>query len=163
SSRGSSCKARAAAGACRPREKERSDVKRIIVRRHSSSPRSMVRAKASDMPASTLPEQVSFEAVFRAHAPYVWRLLRRLGLQEAAPEDAAQEVFLVVQKKRKSCRGGPPLRPWIYAIAPRVASEHRRRPYRRREQPAGDDLPERTAPASQEDHVERRRALDRLD
>jgi len=44
-------------------------------------------ANASDTPASPLPEQVSFEAVFRAHAPYVWRLLRRLGAREAAAHE----------------------------------------------------------------------------
>ena len=59
-------------------------------------------ANASDTPASPLPEQVSFEAAFRAHAPYVWRLLRRLGVPEADAEDACQEVFLVVHKKLAS-------------------------------------------------------------
>lgn len=119
-------------------------------------------ANASDTPASPLPEQVSFEAVFRAHAPYVWRLLRRLGVPEADAEDACQEVFLVVHKKLAGVRAGSPLRTWIYAIATRIASEQRRRPYRR-EELTGDDLPEGTAPANQEDEVDRRRALDRLD
>lgn len=117
---------------------------------------------ASDTPASPLPEQVGFEAVFREHAPYVWRLLRRLGVREADVEDACQEVFLVVHKKLAGVRAGSPLRTWIYAITTRVASEQRRRPYRR-EELAGDDLPERTASANQEDDVDRRRALDRLD
>jgi len=115
------------------------------------------------MPASPLPEQISFEAVFRAHAPYVWRLLRRLGVSEADAEDACQEVFLVVHKKLAGVRAGSPLRTWIYAIATRVASQQRRRPYHRREELAGDNLPESTAPANQEDDVDRRRALERLD
>jgi RNA polymerase sigma-70 factor, ECF subfamily len=123
----------------------------------------MLLENASDLPSMSLPEQVTFEAAFRAHAPYVWRLLRRLGLRETEAEDGCQEVFLVVHKKLSAFRGSTPLRTWIYAIATRVASEQRRRPYRRHEELAGDDLPERSAPASQEDDVELRRALDRLD
>lgn len=106
----------------------------------------------------TLPEQVTFEAAFRAHAPCVWRLLRRQGLREAEAEDACQEVFLVVHKKLADFRGGTSLRSWIYSIAARVASEQRRRPYRRREELAGDDLPDWSAPATQEEDVSRLRA-----
>lgn len=123
----------------------------------------MPSTNATDTPANPLPERMSFEAVFRAHAPYVWRLLRRLGVTEADAEDTCQEVFLVVHKKLADVRAGSPLRTWIYAIATRIASQYRRRPYYRREELAGDNLPERTAPANQEDDVDRRRALERLD
>lgn len=105
----------------------------------------------------------SFEAVFRAHAPYVWRVLRRLGIREADVEDVCQEVFLVVHRRFASFHGGSSMRTWIYGIATRVASEHRRRPYRRREEPAGDDLGETAVAPAQEDEVDRRRALDALD
>ena len=41
----------------------------------------------------------TLESVYRQHFTAVWRLLRRLGVPEPQLDDAAQDVFLVVQKK----------------------------------------------------------------
>lgn len=108
------------------------------------------------------PTRAEFEAVFRAHAPYVWRVLRRLGVRPADVEDVCQEVFLVVHRRFATFHGGSQLRTWIYGIAVRVASEHRRRPYRRREEPT-EEVAELAESAPQERAVDRRRALDCLD
>lgn len=105
----------------------------------------------------------SVEAIFREHAPYVWRVLRRLGVEEGDAEDVCQEVFLVVHRRLDSFDRTCALRTWLYGICIRAASDHRRRPHRRRESPAGDELPEVGSPAAQEDEVDRRRARDRLD
>lgn len=108
-------------------------------------------------------ETPSFDESFRAHAPFVWRVLRRLGIRDADVDDVFQEVFLVVHRRFASFHGGSPMRTWIYGICVRVASEHRRRPYVRRETPSGDRLPEPRVEPSQDEHVDRRRALDRFD
>lgn len=105
----------------------------------------------------------SFEDVFREHAPYVWRALRRLGVREADAEDVCQEVFLVVHRRLDGYHGGSTLRTWLYGICLRAASDYRKRAHRRRESPAGDDLPDVRAPADQEEQLDRRRARDRLD
>lgn len=106
---------------------------------------------------------LTVEAIFREHAPYVWRALRRLGVAETDAEDVCQEVFLVVHRRLATFTGECALRTWLYGICIRTASDYRRRPHRLREQPAGDDLPEVRTPAPQEDELERRRSRDRLD
>jgi RNA polymerase sigma-70 factor (ECF subfamily) len=118
-------------------------------------PDGAVRAPVQALPAP------AFAEVFQAHAPYVWRALRRLGVAEADADDVCQEVFIVVHRKLGALSGGS-LRTWLYAICLRVASEHRRRPYLRREDVV-EAPPDTGVDASQEEELERRRALRRLD
>jgi RNA polymerase sigma-70 factor, ECF subfamily len=106
-------------------------------------------------------EAAVFEQVFQEHGPYVWRALRRLGVAEADADDVCQDVFIVVHRKLATFRRGS-LRTWLYGICLRVASEHRRRPYRRREHVV-EAVPDAGVDASQEDEIERRRALALLD
>lgn len=102
-----------------------------------------------------------FDRVFQEHAPYVWRALRRLGVAEDDADDVCQDVFIVVHRKLGTFYGGS-LKTWLYSICLRVASEHRRRRFRRREQVV-EAVPDEGVDASQEDELERRRALARLD
>ncbi len=120
---------------------------------------------APSAPPSAVSAPPSFEAVFREHAAFVWRVLRRLGVRDAEVDDACQEVFLVVHRRLDSYHGGSSMRTWIYGISAKVASEHRRARRRRREQLAGDDerAPDRRVDASQEADVDRSRALGWLD
>jgi RNA polymerase sigma-70 factor (ECF subfamily) len=71
--------------------------------------------------------------LFRTHAGFVERVLRRAGVAERDVGDAAQEVFLVVHRKQADFEGRSQPRTWLYGIAWNVASETRRRAYRRRE------------------------------
>jgi RNA polymerase sigma-70 factor, ECF subfamily len=68
----------------------------------------------------------------------------------------------VVHRKLGTFHGGSTLQTWLYGICLRVASEHRRRPHRRREQVV-EAVPDEGVDPSQEDEVERRRALAVLD
>lgn len=74
-----------------------------------------------------------FAAVFSEHAPFVLRVLRHLGVPGADLQDQAQEVFLAVFKGLSSFEGRSTLRTWVYGICVRIASNHRRRAYVRRE------------------------------
>ena len=103
-----------------------------------------------------------FAAIFREHAPFAWRVLRRLGVRESDVEDAAQEVFLVVHRRLRDFEGRSSLRTWIYGICVRVASDHRRRAHVRREQPT-DRPPERAGSAPQPRELEARQARALLD
>lgn len=105
---------------------------------------------------------VSFEQAFREHAPYVWRLLKRLGVHPDDVEDVCQEVFLVVHRKLHTYHGGSTVRTWIYGICTRVASEHKRRPYLRKETPTADP-PDAPTDASLEANLDQKRALLLLD
>jgi RNA polymerase sigma-70 factor (ECF subfamily) len=69
--------------------------------------------------------RIDFDALYREHFAFVWRILRRLGVPPAQLEDAAQEVFLVVH--RHMDRWDPDMpRSWLFGIARRVASDTRR-------------------------------------
>jgi RNA polymerase sigma-70 factor (ECF subfamily) len=82
--------------------------------------------KLANSPEATPPGQADFDALYRAHVHFVWRSLRRLGVREASLEDATQEVFIVVHRRFQDFRPGPTEKAWLFAIALRVASDHRR-------------------------------------
>ena len=65
--------------------------------------------------------------VYDRHVAMVWRTLRALGVDEAALDDAVQDVFIVVHRKLADFEGRSALSTWIYGIARRVASQYRRR------------------------------------
>jgi RNA polymerase sigma-70 factor, ECF subfamily len=89
-------------------------------------------------------EQASLrlEGVYREHFKGVWRVLRRVGVVEAQLDDAAQDVFLVVQRRLGELEHGAPLRSWVFGIAVRVASEYRRRAARWRTEPFSEGVSE---------------------
>jgi RNA polymerase sigma-70 factor (ECF subfamily) len=107
-------------------------------------------------------ERATFEQVFTTNAPFVWRALRRLGVREADVEDVCQEVFLVVHRQLAGFEARSSIRTWLYGICLRAASSYRRRPHRMREEIASTP-PEESIPAPQDDDLERKRALARLD
>jgi RNA polymerase sigma-70 factor (ECF subfamily) len=73
-------------------------------------------------------EQLSIDAVYRAHAPAVLRWATRLlGPDGDDVRDVVHEVFMVVQRRLPSFRGDARITTWLYEITTRVALEHRRR------------------------------------
>lgn len=109
-------------------------------------------AEADAVRRAALPD---FAAIVRENAPYVWRVLRRLGVREADVEDVAQEVFVVVHRKLGAFEGRSSLRTWMYGICARTASDHRRRAHVRREE-ATSRPPERAGSAPQLAELEAR-------
>ncbi len=75
---------------------------------------------------SSAPTQAEFDSLYRTHVDFVWRSLRRLGVREAALDDATQEVFLVVYRRLHEFRPGSSIKAWLFAIAQRTASDQRR-------------------------------------
>lgn len=68
-----------------------------------------------------------FREVFDTHIDAVWRTLVRLGIPPHAADDAAQDVFLIVNDKLPAFEGRSRLSTWIYAVTYRVAQNYRRR------------------------------------
>jgi RNA polymerase sigma-70 factor (ECF subfamily) len=111
----------------------------------------------------------SLAEIFREHGKFVWRALRYLGVREADLDDVCQEVFLIAHRKLPQFEGRSSVRTWLYGIAVRCASTHRRRAHVRREEPT-ESLPDQGHAPDQGSRVERaqsrarlRDALDQLD
>lgn len=82
------------------------------------------------------------EQIFRAHADFVWRALRRQGVLESEVEDAVQEVFLVVYRRVAEYVEQGSIRAWLFTISRQVANHYKRSFARReRKQQALADAP----------------------
>lgn len=87
-----------------------------------------VRADADVEPARrTVVVPLTLAEVYDRHVALVWRTLRALGVDEAALDDAVQDVFIVVHRRLADFEGRSALSTWLYGIARRVASQYRRR------------------------------------
>lgn len=82
----------------------------------------------------TVENTPNIRALYEAHAAFVCRSLRRLGVAEADLDDALQEVFLVVYQRSSTYRECGKARSWLYSICTRTAHAQRRKRQRRREQ-----------------------------
>jgi RNA polymerase sigma-70 factor (ECF subfamily) len=73
------------------------------------------------------PAVPSFDEVYGGNVAFVWRVLRTFGVTEAQLEDAVQDVFVVVHRRLGEWEGRAQITTWLFAIARRVASAHRRK------------------------------------
>jgi RNA polymerase sigma factor (sigma-70 family) len=80
-------------------------------------------------PASS---RAGFVALYRSHASFTWACLRRLGVPLAAIDDAMQELWVTAHRRIESLHGPGSAKAWLYGIARRVASHHRRSEQRHR-------------------------------
>jgi len=67
-----------------------------------------------------------FDQIYEHHFAFVWRSLQLLGVPSAAVEDVTQDTFNVVLQKLGHFEGRSSIRTWLFAIAQRVAANHRR-------------------------------------
>ena len=105
-----------------------------------------------------------FAEVYEANAAFVWRAVRRLGVRPADVDDVCQEVFMVVLRKLPDFAARSSLRTWVYGIAVRCASTHRRRAHVVREAPTENIEPtEHTQPDGRATRAQLDRLLDLLD
>ncbi len=63
--------------------------------------------------------------LYDSHVRFLFRALARLGVPDAALDDAVQDVFLVVHRKGAGFEGRSSTRTWLYGIALRVARKYR--------------------------------------
>lgn len=129
----------------------------------SAPPADQLTVRAGDV------ERPDVGQIFNEYAAFIWRTLRHLGIAESDLPDVCQEVFLAVHKKVDGFEGRSKLSTWLYGICMRVASDHRRRAYVRRELPVSEPPP-RQLDATQHEDYERlqarallQRILDGLD
>jgi RNA polymerase sigma-70 factor (ECF subfamily) len=100
-----------------------------------------------------------FDSVYERYFDFVWRNLRRLGVEDGSVDDAAHDVFLVVYRQLARFDGRNH-KSWLFAIAQRVAWHYRRACARRRADPlAEESLRDELASCPDHSH-ERREAVD---
>jgi RNA polymerase sigma-70 factor (ECF subfamily) len=64
--------------------------------------------------------------LFEEEFAYVFNSLRRLGVREPDLEDVTHDVFIIVHRILAELDPARPLRPWLFGVAFRVASDYRR-------------------------------------
>jgi RNA polymerase sigma-70 factor (ECF subfamily) len=89
-------------------------------------------AATSDVRAVVLTalQRERFHALYREHFDFVFRNLRRLGVVDAAVDDALQDVYLVVLRRIEEFHDTH-AKAWLFAILLRVAGNYRRSQRRR--------------------------------
>lgn len=71
-------------------------------------------------------QPLDFAEVYEEIFPFVWRTVRRLGVDASAHEDVCQEVFVVVHRRLPEFQGRSSLRTWVFGIVVNVVQAHRR-------------------------------------
>lgn len=70
---------------------------------------------------------LEFPQIYEEYFDFVWRNLRRLGVQEDAAADALQDVFIVVHRRLRDFQVSQgSFRGWLFGIVFRVGKDHRR-------------------------------------
>jgi RNA polymerase sigma-70 factor (ECF subfamily) len=116
----------------------------------------------TDARRGAAPVASSVQSAVGAHADFVWRSLRRLGVPESLADDATQQVFATYARKIEVVQAGSE-RAFLFATLSHVAAHVRRSLARSRELP-DDDVQEVVDPSPRPDEaVERREARAILD
>ena len=80
------------------------------------------------VPTQATTKRPSLSALFSEHLRFVWRTLSSHGVPPFDVEDATQEVFLTAHRRMADWEPArASARTWLYAIATRIAANHRRR------------------------------------
>ena len=79
-----------------------------------------------DVAVGTVAAIDAFDRVYRDHVRFVWRCVRRLGVDESSIEDVVQDAFVVVHRRLAEFEGRSTTRTWLYGIVRRVVADHRR-------------------------------------
>jgi len=116
--------------------------------------------------ASPQVQVMDLEAIYEAEIAYVWESLHRLGVRPGDVEDVAHDVFVTVHRRLGDFDRARPIRPWLFGICLRTASDYRRSARIRREV-GSDGVAEPVDDAPRADdaiaaHDARRRVLDAL-
>jgi RNA polymerase sigma-70 factor (ECF subfamily) len=101
----------------------------------------MVKAVMLAPAAHTPISDDDFRRIYDAQFDYVFHSLRRLGIPDRDLEDLCHDVFVAFYRGRDGYDPSRPVKPWLFGIAFRVASDYRRRMQNRFEVP--DGVPDR--------------------
>lgn len=114
------------------------------------------------MPAAAV-ASFDFNHLYEAELDYVWASLRRLGVPNASLEDLCHDVFVTAWRKLADYDRARPIRPWLFGIAYRIASDLRNRAYQQREvlDDEADAVDETNGPHEQAEQAQARAVVAR--
>jgi RNA polymerase sigma-70 factor (ECF subfamily) len=96
------------------------------------------------------PLPLDIRSVYQAHLDYVWHSLRRLGVPDRDIADVAHDVFLSVARALPTYDARRPIKPWLFGVLFRVASDHLRLHRHAREELGHEAEPLDIAPTPEE-------------
>lgn len=73
------------------------------------------------------PPPLDFDAAYRKHAAFVWRVGRAMGVSTLHIDDVVHDVFLVVMRRLADYDAKQSMRAWLAGITRRVVSHLRRK------------------------------------
>lgn len=85
----------------------------------------VTQARPTVAPALSEQDAARLTDLLRSHYVRVWQALRRLGVDEARADDAAQEAFIVLSRRLREVREGAE-RTFLLSCAVRIAANYRR-------------------------------------
>jgi len=77
------------------------------------------------------PADITFDAVYETHFDFVWRSVRRFGVDEFGVDDVVQEVFFTAHKRLDEFEGRSSVRTWLFAIVVQFVRHYRRTRHRK--------------------------------
>ncbi|MEQ9317677.1 MAG: sigma-70 family RNA polymerase sigma factor [Polyangiaceae bacterium] len=102
-------------------------------------------------------QPIDFLHVYDDYADFVWRTVRRLGVDPTSAEDVFQEVFVVVHRRLDDFEGRSSVRTWLFGITLRIVRNHKRALGRKRHEGGEQaEIAIDRAPASGRDQPEAR-------
>lgn len=131
----------------------------------STTERSPAALRSSSAPRTVrlCSDDARLASLLRDNFSMVWAALRRLGVAADAVDDAAQEVFIIAARRLVEVEAGRE-RPYLYAIALRVAANARRASRRSIEHADDDAITSQVAPGVESDALlEKKRWRTQLD
>ena len=76
--------------------------------------------------ATAVSHESRFTELYEEHFAFVWRSVRLMGMSSDAVDDVVQDVFVVAHRRLGDFEARASPRTWLFAIARRVVSGHRR-------------------------------------
>jgi RNA polymerase sigma-70 factor (ECF subfamily) len=84
------------------------------------------RVRESEADEAEMSLESRFTELYQEHFAFVWRSVRMMGMSSDAADDVVQDVFVVAHRRLGDFEARAAPRTWLFAIARRVVSGHRR-------------------------------------
>jgi RNA polymerase sigma-70 factor (ECF subfamily) len=82
--------------------------------------------EVSAVSAENSPDPLQFDDVYNDNFAFVWRVIRRQGVEPQFIDDVCQEVFIVIHRRLPEFEQRAKVRTWIYQIVTNVVRNQRR-------------------------------------